>query len=68
MAHYAKTTDPIYMQQVIINLVMNGMDAMEEVPTSRNLTIRTRRDNEPLFSSSWSVDLFLFLKALIRHP
>jgi signal transduction histidine kinase len=38
--------DPIHMQQVIINLVMNGMDAMEEAPTPRNLTIRTSRDAE----------------------
>lgn len=36
--------DPIHMQQVIMNLVMNGMDAMEEGPAPRNLTIRTRRN------------------------
>ena len=24
--------DPIHMQQVIINLVMNGMDTMEDAP------------------------------------
>ena len=34
--------DPIHMQQVIINLIMNGMDAMEDEPRPRNLTIRTR--------------------------
>jgi signal transduction histidine kinase len=38
--------DPIHMQQVIINLVMNGMDAMEDEPRPRNLTIRTRRNAE----------------------
>jgi signal transduction histidine kinase len=36
--------DPIHMQQVIMNLVMNGMDAMETEPGPRNLTIRTRRN------------------------
>jgi signal transduction histidine kinase len=37
-------SDPIHMQQVIMNLVMNGMDAMEETgPTGRDLQIRTRR-------------------------
>ena len=35
--------DPIHVQQVIINLVMNGMDAMEGEPAPRNLTIRTHR-------------------------
>jgi signal transduction histidine kinase len=34
------------MQQVIMNLVMNGMDAMEDGPVPRNLTIRTRRNAE----------------------
>jgi signal transduction histidine kinase len=38
--------DPIHMQQVIINLVMNGMDAMSEVPRPRDLTIRTHRNAE----------------------
>ena len=33
--------DPIHLQQVIINLVMNGVDAMEEVTNPHNLTIRT---------------------------
>ncbi len=33
--------DPIHLQQVIINLVMNGVDAMEEVANPHNLTIRT---------------------------
>jgi signal transduction histidine kinase len=30
------------LQQVIINLVINGLDAMEEVTGPNNLTIRTR--------------------------
>ncbi|MCK1366456.1 ATP-binding protein [Bradyrhizobium sp. 62] len=34
--------DSIHLQQVIINLVMNGVDAMEEVPNPHNLTIRTK--------------------------
>jgi signal transduction histidine kinase len=38
--------DPIHLQQVIINLVMNGMDAMEEVASPHNLTIRTGRAAE----------------------
>ena len=38
--------DPIHVQQVIMNLVMNGMDAMEGEPGPRNLTIRTRRNAE----------------------
>jgi len=38
--------DPIHMQQVIMNLVMNGIDAMENEPRPHNLTIRTRRDAE----------------------
>jgi signal transduction histidine kinase len=38
--------DPIHMQQVIMNLVMNGMDAMEDEPRPHNLTIRTRRNAE----------------------
>jgi signal transduction histidine kinase len=33
--------DPIHLQQVIINLVMNGADAMEGVANPHNLTIRT---------------------------
>ncbi len=42
--------DPIHMQQVIINLVMNGMDAMQGTPTPHNLTIRTRRNAESNFA------------------
>lgn len=36
--------DPIHMQQVIMNLVMKGMDAMENEPRPHNLTIRTHRN------------------------
>jgi signal transduction histidine kinase len=38
--------DPIHLQQVMINLVMNGMDAMEGEPGPHNLTIRTDQDTE----------------------
>jgi signal transduction histidine kinase len=38
--------DPIHMQQVMMNLVMNSMDAMEHESGPRNLTIRTRRNAE----------------------
>jgi signal transduction histidine kinase len=33
--------DPIHLQQVLMNLVMNGVDAMEGVASPHNLTIRT---------------------------
>jgi signal transduction histidine kinase len=36
--------DPIHLQQVIINLVMNGMDAMDGEPGPHNLTVRTGQD------------------------
>jgi signal transduction histidine kinase len=39
-------SDPIHLQQVIINLAMNGMDAMDNTPGPHNLTIKTRRDAE----------------------
>jgi signal transduction histidine kinase len=38
--------DPIHMQQVIMNLVMNGLDAMENEPQPHNLTIHTRLNAE----------------------
>jgi len=38
--------DPIHLQQVLMNLVMNGMDAMDGEPRPHNLTIRTRRNAE----------------------
>jgi signal transduction histidine kinase len=37
--------DPIHLQQVIINLVMNGVDAMEGEPAPHNLMIRTRHND-----------------------
>ncbi len=37
--------DPVHLQQVIINLAMNGMDAMDNCE-SRDLTIRTQRSAE----------------------
>jgi signal transduction histidine kinase len=36
--------DPIRMQQVVMNLVMNAIDAMADAPRPRNLTIRTDRN------------------------
>jgi PAS domain S-box-containing protein len=33
--------DPVQIQQVLLNLAMNGMDAMSESTGSRNLTIRS---------------------------
>jgi signal transduction histidine kinase len=36
--------DPIHLQQVLMNLVMNGMEAMGGEPRPHNLTIRTRRN------------------------
>jgi signal transduction histidine kinase len=41
--------DPIHLQQVIINLMMNGMDAMDGEPGPHNLTVRTGRDAESDF-------------------
>jgi signal transduction histidine kinase len=38
--------DPIHLQQVMLNLVMNGMDAMEDTPSPQNLTIRTLRSRD----------------------
>jgi signal transduction histidine kinase len=38
--------DAIHMQQVIINLVMSGMDATEGEPRPHSLTIRTCRNAE----------------------
>jgi signal transduction histidine kinase len=39
-------SDQIHLQQVLINLVMNGMDAMEDEPKPHHLTIRTRQSAE----------------------
>src|SRR5882672_4422836 len=33
--------DPVQLQQVLLNLVMNGCDAMDGVPGERRLTLRT---------------------------
>jgi signal transduction histidine kinase len=39
--------DPIQLQQVILNLIVNAMDAMSHLPVAeRRITIRTVRDNE----------------------
>ena len=37
--------DPIQIQQVLLNLAMNGMDAMDGISGSRELTIRSRPRN-----------------------
>jgi C4-dicarboxylate-specific signal transduction histidine kinase len=39
-------SDPIHLQQVIINLVMNCLDAMDDAPRPHHLTIRTRQNTE----------------------
>jgi signal transduction histidine kinase len=42
-------SDPIHLQQVMINLAMNGMDAMDDCEAGqRNLTIRTQHNAESL--------------------
>jgi signal transduction histidine kinase len=41
--------DPIHLQQVMINLVMNGMDAMDGESGPHNLTVRTRQNAESDF-------------------
>ncbi len=35
--------DPVQMQQVLLNLTMNAIEAMKESPTPRELTIRSQR-------------------------
>lgn len=38
--------DHIYLQQVLLNLIINGMDAMNDIPRAmRNLTLQTRAFN-----------------------
>jgi PAS domain S-box-containing protein len=38
--------DPVQIQQVMLNLATNGMDAMMQLDGPRELTIRTRKHNE----------------------
>jgi len=38
--------DPVQIQQVLLNLTINGMDAMSEVSGQRELTIRSRRTDK----------------------
>ncbi len=46
------TADPVQVQQVMMNLIMNGIDAMKDVGHARELTIHSRRagDNELMIS------------------
>lgn len=39
--------DPVHLQQVLLNLIINGMDAMEHLPDGqRTLTVRAERDQD----------------------
>jgi two-component system, LuxR family, sensor kinase FixL len=38
--------DPIHLQQVLINLMINGMDAMSSPPTNSQLEIRLQREGD----------------------
>jgi signal transduction histidine kinase len=38
--------DSVQVQQVMMNLIMNGIDAMKEVEQKRELTIRSRRADD----------------------
>jgi signal transduction histidine kinase len=43
------TADRVQLQQVLMNLMMNGIDAMKEVDGARELTIKSQRaENEQL--------------------
>jgi len=39
--------DPVHLQQVLLNLVLNAMDAVEDLPTARRkITVRVQRHSE----------------------
>ena len=40
--------DRVQLQQVLMNLMINGIDAMKEVDGTRRLTIKSQRENEHL--------------------
>ncbi len=40
------TVDPLQIQQVLLNLVLNGMEAMTNIPPPRELTIRSVRNSD----------------------
>jgi signal transduction histidine kinase len=44
--------DPVQVQQVLLNLILNGIDAMKDVDGTRELTIKSQRtENEELMLS-----------------
>jgi signal transduction histidine kinase len=43
--------DRIQLQQVFMNLMLNGIEAMKDIGTSRELTIKSQRDNRQLLIS-----------------
>jgi signal transduction histidine kinase len=45
------TADPVQLQQVLLNLIMNGIDAMKDVKGTRELIIRSRNENNQIVVS-----------------
>jgi signal transduction histidine kinase len=44
--------DSVQVQQVVMNLIMNSFDAMKDVDRTRELTIRSRRAEDPYLTIS----------------
>ncbi|NKE47118.1 sensor histidine kinase [Roseomonas frigidaquae] len=40
--------DPIQIQQVVVNLLLNGAQAMQDMPGPRDLTVTLRKDDESM--------------------
>jgi len=38
--------DPAYLEQVLLNLIVNGMDAMSDTPGEREIIVQTRRNED----------------------